>query len=471
MLEFTPNLDYSSEKPLYIQLSDYIKKEMIAGKIPPGEKLPSKRKLSEYLDLSINTIQAAYDQLKAEGYIESKERKGLFAVNIENEIFFDQSTSPKVIKKDLAAKEKIMIDFSSGKVDLASFPYSVWRKLTAESLYEDQSELFNVGDPQGEPALREEISKYLFASRGVKCTSEQIVIGAGTQVLIGLASLLIGKNEPYALENPGFHRTRTVLQDLGITTVSIPLDENGICMEPLRASGAKVVYVTPSHQFPFGMIMPIARRMELLHWARKREGYIIEDDYDGEFRYKGRPIPSLQGLDESGRVIYLGTFSKSLIPSIRLGYLVLPPSLLRIYQQHFTLYKNTVSRLHQKTLIKFMNQGYWQRHLNRMRTLYHKKQSVLMAAIHQYMGSRVDVIGEKSGLHIVVYVKNGMSEQQLVKSALDSGIKVYPVSVYFADCSKAEESRILLGFGGLSIPDIQKGIQSLSEIWFDGNHR
>lgn len=458
-------LDQKSNIPLYLQLADYIKQEIAAGKINPQEKLPSKRKLSNYLGLSLNTIQSAYDQLKAEGYIESKPRKGLYVTNFEDDIIINQEYPPNLEVKSEEVQANNKIDFNSGKIDLNHFPYSTWRKLAVQSLYEDQGELFYSGNPQGELELRQQIASHLFASRGVRCSSDQIIIGAGTQVLMGMLCFMIGKEQIFALENPGFHRIRAVLQDLGIPFVSIPLDEEGIDVKQLINSEANAAYVTPSHQFPYGMVMPISRRLALLKWAEERKGYIIEDDYDGEYRYKGQPIPSLQGLDTKGRVVYLGTFSKSLIPSIRISYMVLPQSLIKKYQKSFTVYKQTVSRFHQDTLYRFIKAGHWQTHLNKMRTLYRKKHTTLLASIKKYLPDTVKIIGENSGLHIVLEIKNGMEEGRLISAALETGIKVYPLSIYYDGNIKKNHAYILIGFGGLSEAEIEIGIQLLKEAW------
>lgn len=465
MIELTPVLDNKNGKPLYIQLANYIKQEIISGRIKPKEKLPSKRNLSNYLGLSINTIQSAYEQLCAEGYVESKPRKGLFVTTFDNDLIINQRGLEKLESKTQKEQVNAKIDFNSGKVDLERFPFAVWRKLTIQSLYADQGELFYNGNPQGEQLLREQIAAHLYASRGVRCSAEQIIIGAGTQVLIGLLCMLIGKEYIYALEDPGFHRTRITLQNLGVHTVHIPLDEDGLNINQLKNTNAKVVYVTPSHQFPYGMIMPISRRMDLLKWAEEKNGYIIEDDYDGEYRYKGKPIPSLQGLSTKESVVYLGTFSKSLIPSIRISYMVLPSPLMKKYQEHFTIYKQTVSRVHQDTLYRFMKDGLWQSHLNKMRTLYRKKHSTLMLAINKYFGQNVTIIGEKSGLHIVLEVKNNMEEEELINTAMNVGVKVYPLSIYYNGATESVGSRILLGFGGLTETEINTGIKLLKEAW------
>ncbi|WP_042351394.1 PLP-dependent aminotransferase family protein [Bacillus massiliigorillae] len=465
MIEITPVLDSKNEKPMYIQLANYIKKEILSGRIKPKEKLPSKRNLSNYLEVSLNTIQSAYEQLCAEGYVESKPRKGMFVTTFDNDLIIHQTGLEKLEVASNKVHVNTKIDFNSGKVDLKHFPYNIWRKLTVQSLYVDQGELFNIGDPQGEQLLREQIAAYLYASRGVRCSAEQIIIGAGTQILIGLLSMLIGKKHIYALEDPGFHRTRITLEDLGVHTVSVPLDEDGININQLKNTDANVVYVTPSHQFPSGMIMPISRRMDLIKWAEEENGYIIEDDYDGEYRYKGKPIPSLQGLSTKERVVYLGTFSKSLIPSIRISYMVLPSPLVKKYMEYFTIYKQTVSRIHQDTLYRFMKEGFWQSHLNKMRTLYRKKHNTLMLAINNYFGQNVTIIGEKSGLHIVLEVKNNMEEDELINTAMNVGVKVYPLSIYYNGVTGTMSSRILLGFGGLTEAEINKGIKLLKEAW------
>jgi len=465
MIEITPVLDSKNGKALYIQLADYIKQEIISGRIKPKEKLPSKRNLANYLGLSLNTIQSAYEQLSAEGYVESKPRKGLFVATFDNDFIFQQKSLEKLETKTKKVQVNAEIDFNSGKIDLEHFPYAIWRKLTVQSLYEDQGELFYNGNPQGEELLREQIAAHIYASRGVRCSAEQIIIGAGTQVLIGLLCMIIGKDHLYALENPGFHRTKVTFQDFGVHTVPISLDEDGLNINELKNSAAQVVYVTPSHQFPYGMIMPVSRRMELLKWAEEKNGYIMEDDYDGEYRYKGKPIPSLQGLSTKERVVYLGTFSKSLIPSIRISYMVLPSPLMRKYLEHFTIYKQTVSRIHQDTLSRFMKEGFWQSHLNKMRTLYRKKHSTLMSAINQYFGQNVTIIGEKSGLHIVLEVKNNMVEEELISTAIAVGVKVYPLSIYDTSATGSKCSRILLGFGGLTEAEINRGIMLLKEAW------
>lgn len=467
MIEIMPVLDYSKNTPLYVQLYEYIKKEIQIGTIKPEAKLPSKRKLSNYLGISQNTIQTAYEQLCAEGYVESKPRVGLFVKRLGDDLlcnlpFIDKPAENITFKDNF----ECLIDFRPGDVDINNFPYPLWKRLTTRCLYSNQSDLLLIGDPQGEEVLRKEISKYLFQSRSVRCIPEQIIIGAGIQYLMILLCMLLGKEYAYAIENPGYNSIRNVLEDQGIDVHPIPIDEAGICIEALRKSPARVVYVTPSHQFPSGMIMPISRRLELLKWCEEKDGYIIEDDYDSEFRYKGKPIPSLQGLDSNGNVIYVGTFSKSLIPSIRISYLVLPSKLVEKYQKHFKIYEHTVSRLHQNTLYRFMNEGYLASHIHKMRKLYGKKHAILLSTINKHMKEKVEIIGEKSGLHILLKVKNGMSEEELIQSARKMKIKIYPASIHYVKCASSEFPMILLGFGGLTEMQIEEGIQLLKNAWF-----
>ncbi|WP_335743557.1 PLP-dependent aminotransferase family protein [Salicibibacter kimchii] len=348
MFEVTVDLNAKSNTPLYLQIFQYFKQEIQSGRIEDGTKLPSKRKLAQHLDVSQLTVESAYDQLKAEGYIQSKPRKGLFVQKVEYDILPNQNAPQFHTTESSQISEQIKYDFHHGKIDLNYFPHKTWRKISIDCL-SDKQHLLN-GDPQGEFNLRKEISMYLFQSRGVRCSPDQIVIGAGTQYLVGILCMLMNKKSVVAVEDPGFHRTKHALKNHGIPIEPIPLDEEGIDIKRLKKSSANIAYVTPSHQFPTGVVMPISRRLELLKWAEKTGGYIIEDDYDGEFRYKGKPIPSLQGIDSSGNVIYFGTFSKSLIPSARISYMILPEELMNKYHQTLSMNKQTVPRLYQDIL-------------------------------------------------------------------------------------------------------------------------
>lgn len=306
----------------------------------------------------------------------------------------------------------------------------------------------------------------MYHARGVHCTPNQIIIGAGTQPLLWLLIQLLGQQKSYAIENPGFHRVKAIIQSCDLPFHPVPLDEQGMNMSALNNCDANVAYVTPSHQFPYGMIMPLSRRLELLNWANDRSGYIIEDDYDGEFRYVGKPIPSLQGLDTNERVIYMGTFSKSFLPSLRMGYIVLPNHLLEVYKNLGGIFKQTVSKIQQLALANFIQKGDWDRHLNRVRTLYKKKHHKLVKSLVNQMGTGVNILGDQSGLHIVLHVHNGMNEQELIQSAAEKHVKLYPLSIYDPVNHLQEEAHVLLGFGGIPIDAIETVVTLLKEAWF-----
>jgi GntR family transcriptional regulator / MocR family aminotransferase len=467
ILEITVVLNSQSNEPLYFQLYSFLQKEIVDGRLGPDTKLPSKRKLASHLSISQTTVETAYQQLLAEGYVKSEPRKGLFVTDLQTDLLSVVKENP--LNRDMYTQvhptNPIKVDFAHGKIALNEFPFSTWRKLTIQSLYEEESHLLLSGHRQGDLPLRIEIAKYLYQSRGVCCEPDQILIGAGTQYMVSFLTMLIGRERTYSMENPGFHRSREAFKDQGVKLLGIELDQDGIKVEDLRKSGASVTYVTPSHQFPMGMVMPISRRMELLAWAHETESYIIEDDYDGEFRFTGKPIPSLQGLDQHGRVVYLGTFSKSLIPSLRISFMVLPPTLLTLYQNRYSIYKQTVSRLHQQTLYLFMKEGHWNRHLQKMRTTYRRKQATLLSLLSEKLGKQVTVIGVDSGLHILLEVHKQMTESELVNLAEKHRVKVYPTSVYYSSFDQHYTPKILLGYGGLTEKEMELGVELLKKAW------
>ncbi|HFJ9318220.1 GntR family transcriptional regulator [Bacillus anthracis] len=463
MLELTPNLNAKSKIALYVQLYEYIKKEIKDGTIPAFTKLPAKRKLASYLQVSKNTVEAAYEQLLAEGYIESASRKGYFVCKVEQMIYVEGSDVK--VEEVPFWEENYKFDFTQTGVDTKTFPFTMYRKLINDVWQPHNNELLFLGHSQGELSLREEIAKYLYESRGVRCSASQIVLGAGTQILVRLLFQLL-KGSNYAVENPGYHRKMVVFEQGEEKVQMLSLDRDGICMADLENSDANVVFVTPSHQFPYGMIMPITRRTQLLQWAKKEEDrYIIEDDYDSEFRYSGKPIPALQGLDTDGKVIYMGTLSKALLPSLRMSYIVLPKNLIKKYQKEYLFYTQSVSRMDQEVIRKFLNEGYWEKHIHKMRVVYRKKRDRLVFEIGKYFSNRVEVIGEDSGLHILLKVHNGMREEELIKEAAKYSIKIYPVSTYYKD-DTAPENVVLLGFAILSEEEIAQAIQLLNTAWF-----
>ncbi|AQU77817.1 MULTISPECIES: PLP-dependent aminotransferase family protein [Planococcus] len=454
-------LQKQSQTPLYKQLYQEIKEAIINGTIGIEAKLPSKRKLADYLQISQTTVELAYSQLVAEGFIESRPRKGFYAQPVEELAYLDIPHDEPTVKETTAYK----IDFNSASIDTRSFPFLTWRKLTRDILDDSNHHLLLSGHPQGDDALRQEIARYLYQSRGVVCDAEQIVIGSGTEQLMPLLIRLLHKKLVYGYENPGYALTHSIFSHHDRQSIPIELEQDGINVSQLEESNVDVAYVTPSHQFPSGSVLSATKRAQLLNWAvAKPERYIIEDDYDSEFRYTSRPIPALQSMDLSDRVIYISTFSKSLMPSLRLAYMVLPKQLLRAYQQTFLHYSSSVPRHDQQLVAKFMKDGHFSRHLNRMRKLYQKKIKQLSQSLALF-SPVVTVSGEQAGMHIVLTIQTSSSEEELVQRAKQAGIRVTGLNSYDVHKKSGIYPKIVLGFGGLSEEEIHLGIIELMACW------
>ena len=459
-------LKEDSRFPMYRQIYDHIKNEIQKGKMKAGEKLPSSRILAKNLCISRSTVDMAYDQLLAEGYIESVPCKGYYVCQMEG-IYFDRKKKefPEVNSGQKPSDTVYRWDFALNGIAPGGFPHNIWRKLSREVLSQEGDSLFQLGDPCGEPGIRQAVAEYLHSARGVDCDPGQIIIGAGNDYLLMLLWVILGKNRKIAMENPTYLSAYYDFLHMGSHILPVGQDEQGIRIEELEKTESDTVYVMPSHQFPMGMVMPLKRRTELLKWAGAREGrYIIEDDYDSEFRYKGQPIPALSGFDQKGCVIYLGTFSKSLAPSVRVSYMVLPRELMNTYLSLEHLFSVTVSRTDQKILELFLREGYYERHLNRMRAVY-KNKHYLMVKCLKDMSHICTFSGENAGVHLLVEFCNGLTEQEAVFRAKESGIKVYGVSEYRIQKTSKEENMVLLGYATLREEDIEKAMKSLKKIW------
>lgn len=466
MNNFFLGFNTGSHQPLYMQLYFYLVQEIQAGNLAENEKLPSKRELSAHLKVSLNTVDTAYQMLVDEGYIRAVPRSGFYVCRYETLSFADKSAPPKreEIKPDAVT---FRYDFSANAVDTQAFPYATWSKITKEVMYRNP-QLLTKGHPQGDACLREALGKYLHEFRGIHCTPEQIIIGAGIEYLLGLITEILGENSVYAVENPGYAKTFDIIKNSGRKINCIGMDENGILTEALKQSDSNVVYITPSHQYPMGTVMPVGRRLEVLRWANAQpHRYIIEDDYDSEFRFNGRPIPSLQGLDDTGKVIYISTFSRSIAPSIRIAYMVLPDDLLAVYREHFNFYSSTVSRFEQHTLYRFISDGHFGRHMNRMRNVYRKRKDTLVSALKESaVGGKIKIIGENAGLHFLLQVNNGRTERELVASAASVGVKVTGLSQYCLESVKnLPPSTVVLGYAGFQPEDIKNAAELLCKAW------
>ena len=454
-------LDKQSATPIYKQLYTEIRRAIVSGKISVNTKLPSKRKLAEFLAISQTTVELAYGQLVAEGFIESRSRKGYYAQAIEELAYLDLPQPEPVVPE----KVHYVYDFNPAQIDTGSFPFSTWRKLAREVIDEANDEFLLSGHPQGDDMLRQEIARYLFQSRGVDCQPNQIIIGSGTEQLMPLLIRLLHKKLVFGYENPGYALTHSIFSHHDRHSLPISIDEDGINVEELEASDVDIAYVTPSHQFPTGSVLSATRRAQLLNWAAAEpDRYVIEDDYDSEFRYTSRPIPALQSMDLSDRVIYISTFSKSLMPSLRIAYMVLPNTLLHEYNKTFLHYSSSVPRLDQQIVAQFMKGGHFSRHLNRMRKLYKKKLEKLTATLALFAPD-VKISGEQAGMHVVLTVNTPYSEKQLISRAKTAGIRVFGLHTYDAAKKETPSPRIVIGFGGLSEQQIEEGIHQLMASW------
>lgn len=467
MYDMTIRLRTDSDKCLYQQIYEHIRQEIREGKLLAGERLPSTRSLAEYLQVARSTVDYAYDQLLSEGYIEAKPYKGYFVCRLEGIFTMEQQemTEPEVVRPDSQEDgTQVQVDFSPYGIDMTGFPFGVWKRITKNILNDSNSELFAQGEPQGDYDLRMTISRYLHSSRGVNCRPEQIIVGAGNDYLLLLLEKILGRHVGIAMENPTYKRAYRIFQSFAYRIYTVDMDDKGMRADRLPRLPVRAAYVMPSHQYPTGAVMTIGRRAELLRWAEKEpDRYLIEDDYDSEFRYRGKPIPSLQSSDKRGKVIYIGTFSKAIAPAIRVSYMVLPESLLEVYRRDCSFYSCTVSRIDQRILNEFIRDGYFERHLNKMRMHYRAKHDLLLAELEPFKKA-FTISGEDAGLHLLLTAKGAVTEAQLLSAATEAGVKVYGMSENMVE-TDAPKATILLGFGSVSEPKMKEGLHRLQKAW------
>ena len=452
-----------SRTPLYEQLYRALAADIQSGVLPPGKPLPGRRSMAAQLGVSVNTVDTAYQMLAAEGLAESRPRSGFYVQETGGML---QSGAPRPVSPAPApaapAAPAYRYDLSTTGIDTALFPARSWGRIQRDLLY-NSPQLLQRGEAQGDAELRAAIADYLGDFRGVRCTPEQIVVGAGIEYLLGcLAHLFAGGTA--AVENPGYSRARAVLQNSGIPCLPADIDKSGLSAASLTRTGANLCYITPSHHFPTGVTMPAPRRAQLLAWAREQPGrYILEDDYDSEFRFDIRPLPSLQGMaGPDGPVVYLTTFSKSLAPGIRIACMVLPGPLLARYRQDFALYSNTVSRFEQQTLCRFMTGGYFTRHLARMRLTYKKRMEHLTAAL----GPALTIRGRHSGLHLLLTMPGAGGEAQMTARAAARGVRLHGLSEYYlARPELCPPDTVVAGYAALPDSDIDAAAAALARAW------
>lgn len=479
MNEIMIDLQGGAKAPLYEKIYEYIKNEIVDGKISRGEKLPSTRLLAKNLSVSRSTVELAYDQLLAEGYIEAEPYRGYFVCDIEalyqleqrnhiqEKLQAGQSWQPgwkTEIKHGAGSSKQKEIDFSPYTIDTQNFPYNVWRKLHKNVLLDDREEILLSGDGQGDYELRVAIADYLHQARGVNCVAEQIIIGAGNEYLELLLTQVLGEKKTVLMDDPTYLQAYRTFSNMGYLVKNIPAEQGSMPIEAVRRENADVLYVMPSHQFPLGTVMPLKQRLELLKWASEKEGrYLIEDDHDSEYRYKGKPIPSLQSIDHEEKVIYLGTFSKSIAPSLRISYMVLPQHLLKNYQNFCGFYSTTVSKIQQEVLHEFISGGYFGRHLNKMRGIYKNKHDFLVSELKKRPWVE-NIAGDNAGLHVLVQVDTQMSEEELCERAAEQGIHLMGISEHYIHKPPVSKPVILLGYGKPDEKKILEGLNRLEQI-------
>ncbi len=445
-------------KPLHIQLYEELK-QSILNTMKAGEKLPSIRKIALIYNISKITVENAYSQLVVEGYIESIPKSGFFV----SEDLYNSATL--VQTKNIEEKKELeyLYDFYPLRLSADTFPLKIWKRVYNKVINESLH-LGKYQDGQGEFGLRKEISKYLNESRGVNCNPSSVVICSGFPNAASLiARLLKTEHKRLAMENPGYYVVKGVFEDYGYKIDKIPIQKNGLDIKFLENSNSKIVYITPSHQYPTGVTTPISKRIKLLEWAEKNQGFIIEDDYDSELSFVNKPIPSMQGLDKNQRVIYMGTFAKSFSPAIRVSYVVLPSLLIEKYN---LLYDSSISRVDltlQKTLEEFMTKGYWDKHLRKIRTINKKKHNLMKKSIEKYLGDYVNIISEGAGLNINIYPKTSFDWEKFKNLGEKNKIKLY----FASDISGGDWEASRLGFGGLQENDIENAIKAFSKIWIE----
>lgn len=465
-------------EPLFRQVYGGLRRAILGGTFRAGDRLPSTRDLAEQLGISRTVVVIAYEQLLAEGYVVGRSGSGTYVP--EGVSSARAAASGKVAQLRLSRfgsfaaatgstvrfpeprATPLRYDFAYGRSDVACFPFERWRRILHRRARQARIRELDYGPAAGSEALREAICVHLRRSRAVACDPSQVIVVSGSQQGLDLiARVLIEPGDRIAIEDPGYQGTREVLRAAGARLHAIAVDRDGLDPASLPAT-ARMAFVTPSHQFPTGAILPLVRRQTLLHWAKRRNAVIVEDDYDGEFRYQAKPLESLQGLDAEGRVIYVGTFSRTIFSALRIGYLIVPRSLLPAFTAAKWLCDRHTATLEQETLAEFIGTGMYERHLRNVRRRNAAIRHALLEALHEHMGDRVEVTGDGAGAHIVIWPRKRISEEAAVTAAASRGVGIYGVGRYFL--KRPSRPGILLGYPRLREAEIREGVRRLAEV-------
>lgn len=460
----TLNLEPNKPQPIYMQIYQYIKNEILLHHLTPGTKLPSKRSLATQLGISTITVEGAYGQLVSEGYIYARLKSGYFVSPVENYQHYKQADtySPSPSAPSIVIPQPHRVDLSSNSLLAENFPFSIWSRLLRHTISEKQQLLLTQSPTAGVAPLRQAIANHLRHFRGMDISPEQIVIGAGTEYLYELLIKLIGRDKIYCVEDPGYQKLRRIYRDNGACCIALPIDQQGMSVTALNTVSCDVIHISPSHHFPTGIITPISRRYELLGWAAAGPRYIIEDDYDTELRLVGRPIPSLFSIDMSNKVIYMNTFSKSLASTIRISYMVLPKPLMEEFNNKLNYLSCTVSTFEQYTLAEFINQGYFERHINRMRNNYKKLRQQLLKALTSHPDhERIKILQQSSGLYFLLQIDTSLSDRDLQARLRQKGLMLQPLQHYYQNRQAAPEHTFVVNYSSIASTDIHQIVDAL----------
>ncbi|MDR1000510.1 MAG: PLP-dependent aminotransferase family protein [Clostridiales bacterium] len=483
-------IDEKIATPLYVQLYTQIKADILNGTLKAGTKLRSSRAISTEMCISRNTANLAYDSLFAEGLISSQPRIGYYVENLD--IGTCQQSHASACKCGVydctcdckgctcnnsnnseagsAPEQNIIYDFQYGKLLNYELPCNVWHRLIGRCLREYREDIDWKKNFFGEFGLRTEIQKYISTYRDVNCSAEQIVITTGTQFCLDIVCRLLkflnkdrGMRRGIAMEEPGYDQSRVILENNDLRIYPMELDQHGAAVKSIAGAEAIAAYVTPSHQFPTGIVMPLSRRQELSEWANGKNAFIIEDDYNCHFQHGVRPLPAIQSLCPD-RVFYIGGFSE-LFPCINVSYMVVPQTMLGLLHKLYDNYAPFTSFLTQKSLEMFMREGYWESHLRKMRKNQKIKCEALISALKNKFGDSIHISGFQAGLHLLVHARWNIKEDELISRAYQAGVGVYPVSKYWANPQKREDKTVLLNYGGISPQDIPVAVDLLYNAW------
>lgn len=450
---------------LYEYLYKCIKNDILQGTIKAGEKLPSKRTFAKNLGISVITVENAYEQLIAEGYIYSIPKKGFYVTDLKKEVETEKKTVTREMVPITGGESGYFADFTSNQTQSELFPFTVWTRMIREVLGENQIQLMTNPPCGGIYPLREAIAKYLKEFRDMTVLPEQIIIGAGTEYLYGLLIQLLGREKVYAVENPGYRKIAKIYRSWKVACEYIDMDEDGVRIEELQRKQVDILHISPSHHYPTGIVMPVSRRYELLGWASKSSRhYIIEDDYDSELRLGGQPIPTMQSIDVSDRVIYMNTFTKTLASTVRISYMILPPPLLEQFYERLSFYSCSVSNFEQYTLGKFIEEGFFEKHINRLRNHYHKKRDALLTAIrNSRLGDCVCISGEEAGVHFLMEIQTEKEEEEFLAAAQARGIRLSPLSAHYHNQETERRNVYVMNYSSVETDNAQEIVRRLEK--------